>query len=68
MQIYRPLEVKWPPAHLMCCWTQEGEELTFFYGNIWFEDKAAQQRQEGKIDTMHEHMEDEHDFLAAVKL
>lgn len=41
------------------------EELSIFYGNVWFEDKTPVTVGET---SMHEHMEDENAFLAALEL
>lgn len=45
-----------------------GEELTFFYGsNLWFEEAACEQSSDAQQPTpMHEHMDDEDAFLAAI--
>ncbi len=47
---------------------QQGEELTIYYGDIWFDDATETgPGRESRESCMHEHMDDEQMFLAGLE-
>ncbi len=45
---------------------QQGEEMTIHYGKVWFDDTTDQGATQKSC--MHEHMDDEDTFLAALEV